>query len=149
MIRERRARVWLWLAHMADLEADDALYSYPRPDGWEELVEQLDESRLACEAKADSIDPRCSKGDLWRWVYDTFHAEGGVHADPPTSYDHKHDRAEPGEEEHHGETEGHGCGRGDGARAEGGEVREDQDAEGGEDSEDSEDESAEAGSLES
>lgn len=71
MTPERIARVWLWLAHMHDLEAADIHYRWP-PDeddaAAEELQHQLSE---ACTLQAERVRPGATQ-ELWRDAILTF-----------------------------------------------------------------------------
>lgn len=48
----QQRRVAYWLAHMWDAEADAIVYAYPRPEGWEALLEPLEDARDAAFAIA-------------------------------------------------------------------------------------------------
>ena len=67
-----RARVWLWLAHMAHVEADEAIYAYPRPDGWEATLERAQGNAEACTAKAARVLGRPVCGDFWADALERF-----------------------------------------------------------------------------
>ena len=64
MTPEQRAHVWLWIAHLAHIEADAVAYACPRPPGWEdEVLEQLTAAD-ACAAKAEAVAGRAAE-ELW------------------------------------------------------------------------------------
>lgn len=72
--RERRARVWLWLAWMAMREEDSILYAddIRERERRSSELDDLAKTRKACLRKADRVAGRGYAARAWRGAIDEF-----------------------------------------------------------------------------
>ena len=76
--RCERARVWLWLSHLARTDADAIAYAWPRPEGSEGEMNAADAAAQRFFAKACEVAGGELPEEAWRLAFDAFgRPEGG------------------------------------------------------------------------